>query len=224
MVLHWEDAAVASRGSRTAVALEDALAVVAECEPFEVGVAALDWSLRTGALGRMQFESLIASLPAEMRMLAHWVDPKCDSVLESVTRTWLQLAGYRVLSQVRVGELQRIDLVVNEVVALELGGKTHDASRESDWRKNVKITVEGRHPILATYSMVRDDFASVIEAIDAALAARPQPAEPVANSGIRVTRARRGRRMWRLLDGSVTRIPEFPTGQGAAGQAQASRD
>lgn len=225
VVLHWDDSAVAARGSHTAVALEDALLAAVQTEPFETCIAVLDWALRSGALDRFAFERLILSLPSEARMIAHWVDPLCDSVLESVARTWLQLAGYRVASQVPVGMLERIDLVVESVVALELGGRTHDETRESDWRKNATITREGFHPVLATYSMVRDDFPTVLSTIDAALAARRDPADHVANSGSRDIRSRRGRKLWRLLDGSTTRIPEFPTGgpgSGAGASARAS--
>jgi very-short-patch-repair endonuclease len=225
VVIHWDDDAVVAGGDATSVSLADALHSVVLDEPFEIAIAAFDWAFKSGSIDRMAFEEILLSLPDDARMIAHWVDQRCDSILESVARTWLQLAGYRVVSQVRVGDVERIDIVVEGDVALELGGRTHDATREADWRKNVKITAEGRHPILATYSMVREEFASIVAAIESALERRHPGRHPgrhshrplVGNSGIHVGTAPLGRRVWRLLDGSTTRIPEFPTrGMGAA--------
>lgn len=210
VVIHWDDDAVVAAGDVTSVDFLDALVSVALDEPFEIAVAAFDWAFTSGSIDRMAFERVLLALPADTRMIGNWVDQRCDSVLESLARTWLQLAGYKVVSQVRVGELERIDLVIEDVVALELGGKTHEGRREKDWRKNVKITLEGRHPVLASYSMVRDEFESIVEAIQVVLRSRHPRGESVENSGIGVASAPRGRRIWRLLDGSLTRLPEFP--------------
>ncbi len=212
VIIHWDDDAVVTGGDRMSVSLAEALRSVVLGEPFEVAVTAFDWGFKSGSIDRMTFESILLALPEDARMIAHWVDLHCDSILESVVRTWLQIDGYRVVSQLRVGDVERIDLVVEDEVAIELGGKTHEGRREADWRKNVKITVEGRHPILATYSMVREEFASIIEAIEAALRRRHPDRPPAGNSGTRVDAAPYGRRTWRLLDGTLTRLPEFPTG------------
>lgn len=214
VVVHWDDQLVAAGGDRISVSLRDALVAVVLCEPLEVAVAAFDWAFKSGSIDRMSFESILLALPADARMIANWVDRRCDSILESIVRTWLRLAGYRVVSQVGVGDLERIDLVVEDVVGIELGGKTHEATLEKDWRKNVRITTEGRHPILATYSMVRDEFSSIVDAIEAALVARHPTRWAVANSGIHAGVAPHGRRIWQLLDGTLTRLPEFPTGGG----------
>lgn len=212
VIVHWDGDAAAQGGDVTSVSISDALSSVVVDEPFELAVAAIDWAFKSGSIDTMAFESILLNLPDDARMIANWVDRHCDSILESVVRTWLRVSGFRVVSQVRVGDIERIDLVVEDEVAIELGGKTHDQRREADWRKNVKITVEGRHPILATYSMVRNEFASIVEAIEIALLRRHPDRHPLENSGKRVGAAPRGRRIWRLLDGTLTRLPEFPAG------------
>lgn len=212
VIVHWDDDAIVAVGDATSVALVEALRSVVLDEPFEVAVGAFDWAFKSGSIDRVTFESVLLTLPEDARMIAHWIDVRCDSILESVARTWLQIDGYRVISQVTVGDVERIDLVVEDEVAIELGGRTHDGRREADWRKNVKITAEGRHPILATYSMVREDFASITEAVEVALRRRHPDRPPVGNSGTRVASAPLGRRIWRLLDGTLTRLPEFPAG------------
>ncbi len=224
VVIHWDGDAVVAGGDLTSVTLAEALRSVVLDEPFELAVAAFDWAFKSGSIDEMAFESILLTLPDDARMIAHWVDRQCDSILESVARSWLQIAGFRVISQVRVGDLERIDLVVEDEVAIELGGKTHDGRRESDWRKNLKITAEGRHPILATYSMVRSEFDSVLDAVESALRQRHPEHFLVGNSGIRVDSVTKGRRIWRLLDGTLTRLPEFPVGGARGGARGAARE
>lgn len=178
VIIHWDGDAAMVGGDVTSVALTEALRVVVLNEPFELAVAAFDWAFKSGSIDRVIFESIILTLPEDSRMIAHWVDPLCDSILESVVRSWLQIAGFRVVSQVRVGDVERIDLVVEDDVAVELGGRTHEGRRESDWRKTVKITAEGRHPILVTYSMVRNEFASILNAVESALRSRHPASGP----------------------------------------------
>lgn len=210
VIIHWDSDSVLAGGDVMSVPLAEALRAVVFDEPFELAVAAFDWAFKSGAIDRMTFERILLTLPEDCRVIAHWVDFHCDSILESLVRTWLRIAGFRVVSQVRVGDFELIDLVVEDVVAIELGGKTHDGKRESDWRKNVKITLEGRHPILATYSMVRDDFDSILDAVKSALRQRHPDRFFSGNSGTHVNAAPRGRRIWRLLDGTMTRVLEFP--------------
>jgi very-short-patch-repair endonuclease len=212
VIIHWDDDATLAGGDVSSVSLTEALRSVVLDEPFELAVAAFDWAFKSGSVDRMTFERILLTLPDDARMIAHWVDPRCDSILESVVRSWLQIAGFHVVSQVTVGDIERIDLVVEDEVAIELGGRTHEGRRESDWRKNVRITVEGRHPILATYSMVRNEFATILDAIESALRCRHPEWSRTGNSGTHVDAAPHGRRIWRLLDGTQTRLPEFPVG------------
>ena len=66
-------------------------------------------------------------------MVANWIDSRCDSILESIARTGLQLRGlcYQPGS---VGMLERIDLVVEDIVALETDGNLHLGRFEKDRR------------------------------------------------------------------------------------------
>ena len=212
-MLHWDDDGVVSRGGSQLVSLKDAYVRVVLDEPFELAVAAFDWGLRSGLLDRSCFEEILLALPKDARMIVNWIDSRCDSILESIARTGLQLRGFLVTSQVPVGLLERIDLVVEDIVALETDGKDHLGRFEKDRRKDLSITIEGRHALRATYTMVRYDFDRLVEAIEHAIVAR-HPDWSLENSGIGVGRAHRGRRKWRMLDGSCARLPEFPKGGG----------
>ncbi|MEO7007071.1 MAG: hypothetical protein ABI275_03700 [Terrimesophilobacter sp.] len=212
VVVHWDDDGVVSRGGTQLVSLSDAYVRVVLDESFEIAVAALDWGFKSGVLDRRGLEEILLALPHDAQMIRNWVDTRCDSILESIARTRLRLRGFLVTSQVPVGTLERIDLVIEDIVALETDGKDHLGRFEKDRRKDLSITIEGRHPLRATYSMVRYDFDRLVEAIEHAIVSR-HPNWFRETSGIGAHPARRGRRAWRMLDGSFARLPEFPRGE-----------
>ncbi|GAB3034197.1 hypothetical protein GCM10027052_09810 [Parafrigoribacterium mesophilum] len=222
VVLHWDDDGVVARGGSQLVSLTDAFVRVVLDEPFELAVAAFDWGLRTGCLNRRGLERILLALPDDARMIANWIDVRCDSILESIARTGLQLHGFLVTSQVPVGRLERIDLVIEDIVALETDGDLHLGRSEKDRRKDISITIEGRHALRATYTMVRYEFDRLVEAIESAIVAR-HPGWSLEKSGCSVRPAHRGRRRWRMLDGSSTRLPEFPRGGGRMRTGMISR-
>jgi very-short-patch-repair endonuclease len=159
--------------SEAVVSLHDALVRVALRHDLEVSVPCFDWAFRTGRLDRFAFERVLVDLPAHARVIAHWVDPRSQSLLESVARVRLMRRGWSVRSQVRVGDLEAIDLVVNDVVGLELDGREyHESTFERDRRKDAMIAIEGRHGIRASYGMVVHEWSLVQRAIAAALLAR----------------------------------------------------
>jgi very-short-patch-repair endonuclease len=222
VVVHWDDDEVVSRGNGQRVSLTDAYVRVVLDEPFEIAVAAFDWGLRSGLLDRTGVEEILLALPHDARMIGNWIDFQCDSILESIARTGLQLRGFLVTSQVPVGALERIDLVIEDIVALETDGKDHLGRFEKDRRKDLSITIEGRHALRATYAMVRYDFDRLVEAIERAITAR-HPSWSLENSGSGARPAPLGRREWRMLAGSYARLPEFPKGGGRMGAGMISR-
>lgn len=164
------DAGAASRGR---VGLPEAILRAVLDHDLEVSVPAFDWAVHTGRLDLIDVERLIMSLPAQARCIRDWVDGESQSVLESVARVRLRRRGWRVTSQVRVGDLGAIDLVVADLVALELDGREHhERSFERDRRKDLRITIDGRHCLRLTYSMLLSQWPRVERAIVAALAAR----------------------------------------------------
>jgi very-short-patch-repair endonuclease len=175
--IHYEHAQ--SSGTKTEVSALDALVRVMLDEPVDVAVPCIDWLLRTGRVDRMQIERCVLELPAQRRGIMRLVDRSSQSVLESVARVRLQTAGFWVAPQQSTGELGATDLVVEGTVALELDGREfHADSFESDRRRDLITTVEGRHVIRVSRNMVRDAWPAIEDAIRAALAARS-----VGNSG-----------------------------------------
>lgn len=171
LVLHWEN--VAAGPDPAMVPLKSALVRVALDESLECSVPCFDWALRSGRLDRIDVEEILWRLPASSRVIGDWIDERSESVLESIARVRLRARGWTVTPQVPVGWVGRIDMVVEDTVGLELDGREfHQSSFERDRRKDLQITVEGRHALRVSRSMLRDSWPAVERAIEAALRAR----------------------------------------------------
>jgi very-short-patch-repair endonuclease len=198
VVVHWEEAS--ERSSMVGIAsLHDALVRVALDADLETAVGCLDWAVRAGMTDLIDVERILLALPGSARGIARLLDPRSQSVLESVARVRLLLRGWSVVSQVRVGDVSAIDLVIENQVALELDGRAfHEATFERDRRKDLAITAEGRHSIRVSASMVRDEWPSIERAIEAALRARGCP-NATGFSGLAPRKPRGNRRATPLL-------------------------
>jgi very-short-patch-repair endonuclease len=206
--VHWEDRAVDDRGTLVSVGLIDALRVVIECEKFETAVAALDWAIHTRALDEIDFETLILEVPHQYRGIRDWVDRQCESLPESLSRTRLRLAGHKVTSQVPLGEVQRIDLVVDDLVAIEVDGEEHHWNRfEADRAKDVDISLCNLHAMRPSARMVFSNWEKFEAAVEMAVRAR-RPGHENSGNVRRSPFASPGVNGWRRH--RRDRIPEFP--------------
>jgi very-short-patch-repair endonuclease len=178
---HWEQPDVAERGTSVAVGLLDALHRAVLDEDLETAVAVIDWALHTGRLDDIDFERLIASLPANRRHIREWVDAHCDSLPESLSRTRLRLGGHKVVSQVAVGDLESIDLVVDDIVAIEIDGDEYHRDRfEKDRAKDVTITIARLHVLRPSARMVFRKWDRIAAAIEVALSMHvPSATSPI---------------------------------------------
>jgi very-short-patch-repair endonuclease len=170
VIVHWDEGDSSARGTMTAVGLTGALYRAVLDESFEQAIALLDWALHTARLDRIDFERLVLRLPARFRQLGRWVDPLCESLPESLARTRLRLEGHSVRSQVPTGLTERIDLLVDDCVALEVDGQEFHRDRfAADRQKDMTITIEGFHSMRPTANMVFHEWSRVLLGIRCAL-------------------------------------------------------
>lgn len=209
VVVHWRDADDRWPPSRAAVHVMEALVDVVRDEPFESAVAVLDWAMRFSVIDTIGLHQVVRELPEHRRRIVNWVDPACDSIPESICRTRFALRGFRVTSQVPVGDLERIDLVVEDVVALEVDGRQHAGTFERDRRKDLRITSAGLHPIRPTYRIVRSEFHTLLSAVIVAIRSRDLAWRPPTAQRRTLTSARRDRR-WRSVDAPMIAVPVKP--------------
>jgi len=210
LTLHWDDRDVASRGTATSVDIRDALVRVVVDEEFETAIAALDWALHTGQIDRIDFERVVHHLPANRRAIRDWVDERCESLPESLTRTRLRLLGYAVDIQVRLNDFERIDLVVDECVGIETDGKKyHLETFDADRTKDVDITIADLHPLRPSADMVFRRWPRIVLAVERAIAARA-PACSCGNSGTHARHPLKAPVFPRRSAWRHTSSPEFP--------------
>ncbi|MCU1528203.1 MAG: hypothetical protein JWP75_1966 [Frondihabitans sp.] len=211
----WDDEGVFRRGSSWAVDPHDALREALLEVPFEEAVALIDWALHSELLSLDEVPGIVSRLPIDARRIVDWVDPDCESIGESITRTRLRAAGYEVTSQEPVNGHQRIDLVVNDVVAVEVDGRTfHESTFESDRTKDLAMVREGRIALRFSYSMIRTLWSQIVVAIEAAVRMHRRGGTAcVGNSGSNLPRACDGGRAWRIPARSRSASPELPRGR-----------
>ncbi|MDQ1555323.1 MAG: hypothetical protein QOI02_325 [Actinomycetota bacterium] len=210
VIRHWDPPDVSDHGTTVAVSLTDALIRVVVDEPLEVAVAALDWATHTRMLDLFDFEALLLKLPTNRRYIGRWVDPECESLPESLARTRLRMRGHSVRGQVPLRTGERIDLVVDECVAIETDGEQfHLASFERDRRKDAEIAIAGLHGLRPSARMVFHEWPLVELAVETAVATR-RPGLRFGNSGVRIPARRNIRINSALRRAGIAQIPEFP--------------
>lgn len=199
VVVHWVAPAHDTGSSTGVVDLLEALELVGRVEPLEVAVAALDWARSTGRLDRFD-----AALLAERLGSRGWIversDDRCESLPESLARSRLRAGGLQVESQVRFsGTLERIDLIVEGAVAVEVDGEEHHRETfELDRARDLAITRAGLHALRPSARHVFGAWPAVQAAVERALHERGILVR-LDNSGVAAlrrpaTRRRRARR------------------------------
>lgn len=173
VVVHWVRAS-ADRGESTGVVpILEALELVCRVEPLEQAVAAIDWALASGRIDRIDRAALAERLGPLSALVAR-ADERCESLPESLARSRLRAAGLQVTSQVRWSAgLERIDLVVEGVVALEVDGEEfHRDTFEKDRWRDLALTGAGYHALRPSARQVFGHWPAVQAAVERALQAR----------------------------------------------------
>lgn len=174
-VIHWDSADVGDRGTPTTVSVHDALVRVTLDEPTERAVAAMDWALRSGLVDSFDLASIALRSPRS-REAVGLTDAACDSLPESLARTRLRQCGHSLRSQVpvrngRPGE--RIDLLVDDIVGLEVDGDSFHRDRfEIDREKDESITLDELHAMRPSARSVFSRWERLHRAIHVALRLR----------------------------------------------------
>jgi very-short-patch-repair endonuclease len=149
--------------------LDAVAAQVLRSEPTPVAVAILDSMLRRTPMTLLDLEFAVARLPMSQRRVLRRVDGRAESGSESVARCVLQDAGFRVDVQVRVPftDLDRIDLVVADRIAVECDSSFHDdpTARERDAARDLALIALGFVVVRARWKTIMRDPAALVAAV-----------------------------------------------------------
>lgn len=173
VVVHWVAPAHDRGASSGVVDLAEAIEFVCRSEPAEQAIAVLDWVRRTGRLDQLDLAALRERL-GPLRWLVDASVDNCDSLPESLARTRLRAAGVQVSTQVAFTDgSERIDLVLEGTVAVEVDGEEHHRDRfEADRARDLAITGAGLHAVRPSARQVFTRWPEVQAALARALRER----------------------------------------------------
>ncbi|MFJ4252299.1 endonuclease domain-containing protein [Microbacterium sp. NPDC090003] len=148
--------------------IENVLALVADCEPYEQALATWDSALNRGLVERAALERL--PLKAVARRLLEDAWPFADAGLETYLRPrlrWLRLPLY---FQIWLAG-HRVDALIGQRLVLQIDGATHvGAQRDEDIRHDAVLKLLGYHVIRVGYRQIMDHWHVVQDQIMRAVA------------------------------------------------------
>lgn len=166
--VHWARPLVPRDPEALTDSVENALVLIATCQPFESALATWDSAVHQGmvtpeGMGRLP-------LPPAARTVLASVDPLSESGLETLFRVRLKWLRVRILTQVWIAG-HRCDFLVGERLVVQTDGGHHvGAQRASDIAHDAQLMLLGYHVIRLTYAQVIDDWPAVQDVIARAVA------------------------------------------------------
>jgi very-short-patch-repair endonuclease len=166
--VHWGSPVVPRHPDTLVDPIENVLAYIAECEPFEQALAtwesALNSSLVTiDALRRFTWK------PTARRMIERAM-PFADAGLETYLRERLRWLRLPIRVQIWIAG-HRVDTLVGQRLVIQIDGAHHvGPQRTEDIRHDAELTLMGYHVIRLSYTQVMFDWPMVQDVIMRAVA------------------------------------------------------
>ena len=168
MHVHWSVPMISREPDALTDPIENVLALVAECEPYEQALATWDSALNRGlvtleALARYSWK------PMARRLLAD-ATPFADAGLETYLRPRLRWLRLPIRSQIWIAG-HRVDALIGDRLILQIDGGTHvDAQRSVDNRHDAELRLMGYHVIRISYRQMMFEWPMVQDLIMRAVA------------------------------------------------------
>ncbi|MGO2747444.1 DUF559 domain-containing protein [Microbacterium sp.] len=161
--VHWMDPMIPRHPDELVDPIENVLAVVADCEPFEQALATWESALNSGLVTL----SGLAQYPwkgAACELLAE-ANPFADAGTETYLRLRLKWLNLRILIQTWIAG-HRVDALIGDRLVLQIDGKHHvGAQRSEDIRHDAELRLMGYHVIRISYQQLMHDWAMVQDRI-----------------------------------------------------------
>ena len=166
--VHWAQPAVARHPDHLFDPIENVLALVASCQPFESARTIWESAFRIGLVTPQAMATLDLGPAARRLGAAAWTF--FDSGLETIFATRLAWLRVRILSQVWILG-RRVDFLIGDRLVVQIDGGHHvDAQRSKDNAHDAQLRMHGYHTVRFTYDQVMEDWPLVQQTILAALA------------------------------------------------------
>ncbi|MFG6444409.1 endonuclease domain-containing protein [Microbacterium sp. P07] len=139
--------------------IENVLALVSACQPFDVAHAVWESALRQGLVDRA--ELLRLPLRETARAVLEVATPFSDSGLESFVVPRIRWLGLRIVPQAWIAG-HRVDFLLGERLVLQIDGGHHvGAQRDEDVRHDAELMARGYFVIRVGYRHIVDDWPGV---------------------------------------------------------------
>ncbi len=169
-VVHWNAPAFPRDPDVLEDSIENALILVARCQPFEDALATWESALRKRAVDAEVLAR--APLGPAARVLLEAARPFADAGTETILRTRLRWLDLPIAPQVWILG-HAVDFLIGERLIVQIDGGHHvDAQRSSDIAHDAELMLRGYHVIRISYAQLMSDWPEVQRRILAAVAQR----------------------------------------------------
>lgn len=166
--LHWGSPLVPRNPDALTDPIENVLAHIAECEPFEHALATWESALNK-SLVTVEALRGFAWKPAARRVLAQ-ASPFADAGLETYLRTRLRWLRLPIFMQIWIAG-HRVDALIGDRLIVQIDGAHHvGAQRSEDIRHDAELRLMGYTVIRVSYSQVMFEWHRVQDLIMRAVA------------------------------------------------------
>jgi len=166
--VHWATPVVPRHPDSLVDRIENVLALVSRCQPYEAALAVWESALRKGLISRERMRRL--ALPPAARRLCAEASDWSDSGLETLVPPRLRWLGLPIRQQVWIAG-HRVDFLIGDRLVLQVDGATHvGPQREEDIRHDAELLLLGYHVIRVGYGQVIGRWHEVQDAIMSAVA------------------------------------------------------
>lgn len=158
-VVHWSTPVVPRQRDDVEDDLRNALALIAQCQPFETALVIWESALNKGLVDAQALARL--PLPASAREVLVRARPFADSGLETIIIHRLRWMNLPMLPQAWVIG-HRVDLLIGERLVIQLDGATHTgAQRTSDIEHDALLKLRGYHVLRFSYEQIMEHWEQV---------------------------------------------------------------
>lgn len=169
-VIHWSRPIFPRDPDSCEDTLQNALILVARCQPYESALATWESALRQKLVDPGMLER--AALPPDARRLLADARPFADAGTETIFRTRLSWLKIPITPQVWILG-HRVDFVIGDRLVLQIDGGHHvGAQRTSDIAHDALLKLHGYHVIRIGYDQLINQWPAVQSMILAAIGQR----------------------------------------------------
>lgn len=153
--LHWSPLIDSAAGDEVRVGILDALAQAVRCTHPWHAIASIDNALHMRLITEADVAEIFRWVPARLQWLRSVVDGRAESGQESVLRMIVHETGLHYDLQRQIDGVGRIDMLVEECVAVEADSRTYHEGWEAQVRdraRDLELAVRGYASLRPTYA------------------------------------------------------------------------